>query len=294
MNDYGNARIAARRSLLLDASALEQLAQSGSAAGLVSALERRPGWVAALRAARQVAREPAATVELAIERFRSAQLAELPTWYDGAAARLVEALVMDLDRERVVAIMRRRRAGQDAEAINPTITRGALLDGEALVELARLPNLAAMIADLGARGILLHDDARELARTAASLAPAQLESALGDAWAKAREERAAGRGPDASMVRRVLEEEAAERETVGLELGTGGAGVAALVERSARLARLDRLAHLARRDPTGIGPVVAYVAAVEAQSIRLRTVLARVAGGWSAEIARGYLSGIGS
>lgn len=294
MPDYGNARIAARRSRLLDEAALEQLAQSGSPAGALALLERRPGWSELLRAARQVVHEPAATMELAIELFRATELSRLPRWYSGRARRLAEALVMDLDRERVLALARRRRAGQDAEAINPTITRGALLNGEALAELARQPSRAALLTALGRMGLIDAGDAARLARTSGGLTDSELEAALGAAWARARRGRAAGPGGDAALVRRLLGEEESERRSVAEELSTGGPGVGALVERGIRLARLDRVAAESRRDPGGIGPVAAYVAAVEAQAIRLRTVLARVSAGWSAEMAHTYLAGAGA
>lgn len=294
MPDYGNARIAARRSRLLDEAALEQLAQSGSPAGALSLLERRPGWSELLRAARQAVHEPAATMELAIELFRATELSQLPRWYSGRTRRLVEALVLDLDLERVLALVRRRRAGQDAEAINPTITRGALLDGAALVELARQPNRAALVSALGQSDLIDAGEAARLARTSAGLTDAELEAALGVAWARAKRARADGAGPDAAFVRRLLDEEDAERRSVAEELSTGGSGVGALVERGIHLARLDRVAAKSLRDPGGIGPVAAYVAAVEAQAIRLRTVLARLSAGWSVEMARSYLAGAGA
>lgn len=291
MYDYGNARIAARRSRLLDATALEHLAQGASTAAAVALLERRPEWAEPIRSARQVAREPAALLDLAVEQHRAGELAALPRWYDGRARPLVEALVMDLDRERTVAIIRRRRAGQDATTINATIVRGALLSGSQLAELARQPILASLLATLGRMRVLDARDATRLAAGAAQLSARELEEGLDAAWRRARMRRAAGSGGDTRHVRHLLAEEAAAAETVADELAGGGPGAGALVERSLRLARLDSRAASAHRDPGGIGPVAAYVAAVEAHAIRLRTVLARLEAGWSPEVARAYLAG---
>ena len=65
--------------------------------------------------------------------------------------------------------------------------------------------------------------------------------------------------------------------------------MAALAERALTLERLDGQARSGRRDPLGIGTVVGYVAAVEAQAIRLRAILARVRAGWPAAFTAPYL-----
>ena len=289
MWDYGNARVAARRSHLLGAEAIERLAESGSATAALAQLERQAEWRDLIRPLHQVAVDPATTFALAVESFRSGELRALPRWYEGRPRRLVEALVLGLDRERVLAILRRRRAGQEAEAINPTIVGGALLDGATLADLARQPSPSMLIASLGRRHLLDEADARRLARLAPTLEPAALESALGVAWDRARLERAAGGGADARFVRQVIEEERRDRDAVREELEASGPAGASLVERSLRIARLDRLAHGGRRDTDGVGAVVGHVAAVEAQAIRLRTALARVAAGWTRQVARAFL-----
>jgi hypothetical protein len=196
---------------------------------------------------------------------------------------------MRLDLERVLAILRRRRSGQEAEAINPTIAGGALLDGPALADLARQPSVAMLISALGRLQLLDRADARNLARLAPALEPAALEGELGAAWERARLARAAGGGADDRLVRAVLDEERRERDAVREELEAGGPAGASLVERSLRIARLDRLAHVGRRDTVGVGAVAGHVAAVEAQAIRLRTALARVAAGWTRQVARAFL-----
>jgi len=102
--------------------------------------------------------------------------------------------------------------------------------------------------------------------------------------------RAQGRGGDAEAVRRLLEQEREEGEAVIVELSDEGPTVATLLERSSKLARLDALAALGRRDPRGIGTVAGYLAAVEVQAMRLRAAIARVRSAWTAEDAAPYLS----
>jgi len=77
-------------------------------------------------------------------------------------------------------------------------------------------------------------------------------------------------------VQALLAAEAAARDAVAAALTTAGPAAAAVVERALCLSRgaaLDRRAH---RDPLGIGPVAAYVAAVELAALRLRAVGALV------------------
>jgi hypothetical protein len=62
------------------------------------------------------------------------------------------------------------------------------------------------------------------------------------------------------------------------------------LEREATLARLERVARAGPRDPLGISAVAGYVAALDAQAIRLRASLARVVAGWGPETARPYLA----
>ena len=213
--DYGNARIAARRGRLLTSETLDRLAESGSAAAAAAQLERIPAWERALDTARQSAGDAAGSLALAIEHHRAAELGALPRWYHGTARRLVEALVLGLDLERVAAVLRRRRAGQSPEEVNATIVSGAFLDGMALAELARQPSLAAAVGVLRGHGLLDWPEAHELIRLVAGqeqdslspvgpFEPARFEAALSAAWTRARERRAVGSGDDARMVRRVI------------------------------------------------------------------------------------------
>lgn len=290
MYEYGNARIAGRRGALLDAATIDALAGAASAAEVLARLERQPGWAGLLHPVRQAAADPTVALDLAVERFRARELAALPGWYEGEARSLVEALVMDLDRERVISLLRRRRAGETAETIGPTLVRGALLDTAALAELSRCASVADLVRDLADDTLIASADAEALAEAAGREAPSALEAALVDAWGRARRRRAQARGRNASLVRRVLTEEERERAEVHDELRSGNAGGAALVERTLRLGRLRRMARAGRRDQLGIGAVAGYVAAVELQVVALRTVLARVARGWTSSTARRFLA----
>lgn len=292
MYDYGNARIAAHRERLLGPDLLERLAESGSPSAAAAELEVLAGWGPLVEAARETAREPRAVLEVAVERHRAAELGALRGWYTGPQRRLVEALVMGLDRDRVVAILRRRRAGQTGDEIAPSVLPGAILDGAALVELARRRSLADAILFLGKRGILSQGELApvlRLARQPDAGEPAELEAALDGAWMSARRSRATGPGADAEHVRRLLDEEMQDRRKVADEMEAGGPDGAALVERCLILGRADRLARAAHRDPLGIEPAVGYVAAIEAETVRLRVIINRLAAGWSRHIAAAYL-----
>jgi vacuolar-type H+-ATPase subunit C/Vma6 len=290
MLDYGNARIAALRSRLLDAPSVRRLAESGSPAAFLAGLERSDDWRGILREAEPLFAEPQAAIERAIERHRSARLGGLVGWYDGSARQLVEALVLFLDAERVIAVIRRRGGGEPGVEVGASVIGGALLDAQALAELARAGSVGALLGELPGAGLIAPDDARLLRRGVDEhRGPRWLEDRLLDAFDRARETRAEGRGADAATVRRLLAEERAERKAVAVELVELGPAAAWLTERSARLRRLDRQAHLGRRDPLGIGTVAAYVAAVEAQAIRLRALLTRIVAAWGPETIAPFL-----
>ena len=294
MYDYGNARVAALRSRLLDPAAVRKLSDAESAGAFLAVLERLEDWHAITRETEALFPEPQAAIEAAIERHRSARLGALPSWHEGRARRLVEALVMSLDRERVLAIIRRRSGGATAAEVGGSVFGGALLDAAALAVLARSATLSALIDGLVAPGLLSADQAHEIT--------AGIEERRGLRWLEdrltveldeIREERASGRGADARLVRVLLAAERAEREAVARELADGGPAAAWLVERSSRLARLDGQARLGPRDPLGIGAVAGYVADLEAQAIRLRASLTRIVAAWSPEVVAPYAARTG-
>lgn len=294
MYDYGNARVAALRSRLLDAAALRKLADADSAGAFLAGLERLEDWHAVVREAEPLFGEPQAAIEAAIERHRSERLGALPGWYDGPARALVEALVLPLDGERVLSIVRRRSGGIPAAEVAASVVRGALLDTTALAGLARAASLSVLVRDMAANGLLSIDDARGLATGIEERRGLRwLEAHLIEALDHARDRRAAGRSADARLVRRLLQEERAEREAVARELTEAGPAAAWLAERTSRLARLDRQARLGPRHPLGVGAVAGYVGALEAQAIRLRASLTRIVAAWSHDAVAPYLARTG-
>jgi vacuolar-type H+-ATPase subunit C/Vma6 len=281
MYEYGNARIAALRSRLLGPATLAGLAESATATVFLATLDRSEDWRPVVRQVGPLVADSTA-VEAAIERHRTSRLGALPGWYPGSARALVEALVLPLDRERIVALLRRRHAGEDGETVSASIVGGAVLDGPALGRVARAPTLANAITELIDLDVVLAPDAPRLRALAAdiSLWPS-LEAALVEAIEHARLARASGRGSEAATVRRSIGEEARIRSFVLDELEASGLAAASALDRFETLRRLDRLAAVGRRDPLGVGAVAGYVAAIEAQAIRLRAALARTASGWS-------------
>ncbi len=296
--DYGNARLAGLRSRLPDAGLLRRLGQAAGPAELLVLLMQEPDW-------RSLGRSPAepfpggrAAVDDLVDRWRASRLGALLGYYEPPVRRLVEALVLPLDAERLVALLRRRRAGQPAEAIARTLSRGALLDEATLARLAGMPTDALLLRALGPTGVVSEGAAAALGASAEAAASsgtpeeraAATEAALRAAIERSRRDRADGRGGDAAAVRALLAVEAADRDAVAAELTTAGPASAAILERAmclSRWAALDRRAH---RDPLGIGPVAAYVAAVELAAIRLRAVGARVGGAWREEDASRFLA----
>lgn len=286
-DDYGLARVAALRGRLLDASTLGQLRQAPTAAAFVRVLERSEDWAPVVRLVAPLGAEPLATAEAAIERHRSLRIGRLRRWFEPPTKDLVEALVLPLDRERLVALLRLRRAGAGAEAIGALVAPGALLDPAELGELARAPSLTDLVVRLAVVGLVPTERVPGLIGAAqASADPsgwAAFEAALGEAVEAARLRRAMGPSENARFVEQLLRREAAERRAVAAELEAGGVASALRLERGLVLARLNELVRRARRAPLSIGPVAGYIAAVELQAIRLRAILARLRSGWTGD-----------
>lgn len=292
MYGYGNARIAALRSRLLDAAAFRYLSESDSPSAYLAFLERSEDWRPILLGTASLLSDPQAAIEATIERFRSVRLGALPHWYEPPVRHLVEALVMPLDLERVVAVIRRRDAGAAGESTGSPVAGGALLDVAALGALGRAPDSTAFFVALGRMDLVPTLTARDVA-AAIERDPSRrgVEEYVLALFERGRTARVSGRGVDARTVRAILSEESEEREMIAAEVRDGGSDAAWLLERPTHLARLDRLVRRGRRDPLGIGAVAGYVAAVEAQAIRMRACLARVAAGWSAEAVGPFLAG---
>ena len=297
--DYGNARLAGMRSRLPDAGCLRRLGQAAGPGEILAILGQDPDWRSLGRPSGTAGRDGRGAADDLIERWRAARQRGLLGCYEPPVRRLVEALVIPLDAERLVAILRRRRAGIPGAAIAGTIVPGALLDEGTLGRLAGMPTDAALLRALGGTGLLTDDAAAALGTLAETVDPsaapeeraAATEAALGAAVERARVARARGRGPDATAVRDLLAAEAVDRKAVAAELAAGGPAAASVVERVLRLARWAALDHGAHRDPLGIGTVAAYVAAVELTAVRLRAILARVAGTWREEDATRFFAG---
>ena len=202
MYEYGNARIAALRGRLLGPGVLRQLAESESPAALLEHLARLDDWqpfVAApfaranSPAAGAGGTDPAGAVLAAIERHRFARLGALPRWYEPPARALVEALVLPLDCERAVALLRLRVADVQPAAALERVGAGAALDARQVAEIARAPTLAASVRRLGEAGLI---DVRAAQRLATLCdrgeAWATVEAGLAEACFQARRARAAG------------------------------------------------------------------------------------------------------
>jgi vacuolar-type H+-ATPase subunit C/Vma6 len=289
--EYGNVRVAAMRSRLLGRVALARLAEAGSAAALVGALEREPDWGPILRAVAALGSDPVAQLDAAIERHRSARLGALATFYTPPIRDLVAALVVPLDLERIVALTRRRRAGAGPDELGATIVGGAILDQAELGRLVRAPDLDRLAIELVRIGLIAPDDLAELrAASAPGEPPERWETALREAIEHRRDAWAAGRGAAARAVRTIIADERRARAEVAAEIADGDAAVAASLDRSTTLTRLDALARVARRDPLGIGVPTGYIAAVEAGAIRLRAILTGIAAGWSREAIGSFLA----
>jgi vacuolar-type H+-ATPase subunit C/Vma6 len=282
MYDYGNARIAARRSRLLDATAERRLFEAGSPAALLALLGGHDDWRPVVSDVVALSADPAAAVDAAVERFRSRRLSVLRTWYPEPARRLVDALVLPLDVERLFAVLRRRWGGEPAEAIGAAVAPGALLGTTAIGRMARAPSVEATLLVAAHGGVLDAQAARSIGRhAAAGMAAPTLEASVLAATDARRVELTRGRRPDARAVRSLVEGEMASRAEVAAVLAESGVTGASAVERTLVLGRLDRLAAIGRRDRLGIGAVAGYVGAVEAAAMRIRAILAGVAGGWS-------------
>lgn len=292
MYDYGNARIAALRSRLLDAEALHHLAEAGTPAALLVQMERLEDWRPILRELGPLAGRPRAAIELAIEQHRSARLGALPRMVDPPDRAFVEALVMALDLERVLEVLRRRRAGETGESVAATVSGGALLGERSIAAVARASSVPQAVRLLGRLGLIGRPGAKRLAAAFERDDGdwSALEAGLVAEGEATREARSAGRGPDAALAHDLVVAERDARAAIADELAAGSTASTAVLERERALARLDALAARSRRDPLGLGAVAGYVAAVEAQAIRLRAVVARVADGWSRERMGAWLA----
>ncbi len=297
--EYGNARLAAQRARLPGSARIRRLGQASGCGEVLALLGQDLDWQPIGRSPGGIGGDARAAAEDLVERWRAAREGGMLRYYDPPVRPLVEALVMPLDTERVVEILRLRRAGTPADEIERRLAPGALLGEPLLRRLARTPTDAALFRALGAAGLVPGDAAAALAALTAGAGgfaerearTAATEAGLRVAVERARAGRVVGRGADAAAVRAILAGEAADQKAVAAELAANGSTPAAILERSLALERWAALEGAAHRDPLGIGPVAAFVAAVELTVVRLRAVLARVAGAWHDEQAAAFFSG---
>lgn len=286
-DDYGLARVAALRGRLLDPATLGQLRAAPTPAAFLHVLEGTEDWAPVLRAVAPLTGQPLTAAEMAIERHRSLRLGRLPGWFPPPTRRLVEALVLPLDRERLVALLRLRRSGASAEEVAALVPPGALLGADRLGVLARAPTLTDLVVQIALVGLVPAEAVPGLLRAAREAVDppgwAAFEGAVGAAIEASRRQRAEGRSENARFVAALLRREAADRRAVTGEIEAGGVGSALRLERGLALARLGELVRRARRDPLSIGPVAGYVAAVELQAVRLRAMIAHLRSGWTGD-----------
>jgi hypothetical protein len=293
--DYGNARLAARRARLPDRARLRRLGQAAGTGELLALLAQEPDWRRLRRPPGAIGGDARTAAEDLVERWRAAAEGELLRWYAPPALPLVEALVMPLDAERVLEVLRLRRAGLPPDEAERRLAPGAVLDEDALGRLLRAPSERELFATLAAAGLVAPGAAGALAELRPGFPDpearaAAAEAAVMAAVADARADRARGRGADAAEVRAILVAEAADRAAVAAALAADGPAPAAVLERTLALERWAALGRRAHRDPLGIIPVAAFVAAVERTVVRLRAVIARVGGAWREEQAAEYLA----
>lgn len=286
-DDYGLARVAALRGRLLDGPTIGQLRGAATPAAFLRILEGTEDWAPIVRLVGPLGADPLAAAEAAIERHRSLRIGGLVRWFEPPTRPLVEALVLPLDAERLVALLRVRRSGATAEAIGTLVAPGALLGPAELGELARAATLTDLVVRLAVLGLVPAATLAGLIRAGEEAVDpagwAAFEASLAEAVEAGRWAKAGGRSSNAAFVRALLRREAEDRAAVAAELEATGPVAAARLERALVLARLEGLVRRARREPLSIEPVAAYVAAVELQAIRLRAILARLRSGWAGD-----------
>lgn len=287
MYDFGNARVAARRSRLLAPAELQRLADAGSPGALLAQLATLDDWRREVAEVEALAGDPTAAVDAAVERHRGRRLRSLLTWYPDPARRLVAALVLPLDLERLLSVVRLRRAHETADAIAERVSPGALLSAATIGRLARARS-GAEIVELAARAGVL-DAAGVRRRDVPADDPIRFEAWLVEAVDRRRRALAAGQGRDGALVGTLLERDAADHDAAWLLARDSGIATATAVDRATRLDRLDTVAALGRHDASGVGAVAGYVAAVEAQALRVRAALAAASAGWTPQRVGEYL-----
>lgn len=274
--DYGNARVSALRGRLLDPVALRRIASASSASAILDVLHGQEDWRSIVREALTTERDKTTAARVAVERHLGLRLGRLPTFFPSPERELVEALVLPLDRERILDLVARRRAAEGVEAVEASIVPGALVGSAELAVLARAETLATFARGLVPLGLLLAVDALRVAELPLDPPAETVDAILLEGMESARAARVRGHDREAMRVTAIVEAERADLEAVR-RAREAHLPQADLIRRATVLARLDRLAREDRADPTGVGTAAGHVAGLEAEALRLRTRLGELA-----------------
>lgn len=218
--DYVNARLGARRARLLGAAGLRALLSCSSLEARIELLRQR-GVCADLPA--DLGRDPLARVETELREGWRREAAAVGSDAEGARARglLAAFLAMD-DAAAVKAVVRGVAAGLPPERILAAAPPAAGLPDAALLAAASAAGVEAAVEALEAAGSSLAAPVRAALplRAGGGLLPVEI-AADRAAFARAREA-CGGRGEDAALLRRHVEDRADARNASTL-LALGGA-----------------------------------------------------------------------
>jgi len=141
--DYGNARLRARRSRLLTESDYVSLLDEPTIDGVISALTDTP-YKEAVDAA-LVRFDGVECVFEAVRRHLTATLQTVRSFYAGEPGDLIDLLLRHWDRHNLLTILRGHSQGVAQETITSLLIPAGQLDEAALRELARQPDMNAVI-----------------------------------------------------------------------------------------------------------------------------------------------------
>jgi len=158
--DYGNARVRALRSRLLDARRYADLMRASTVEALLGTLATtayRPDVEASIARTPDLRR-----FDEVLRRHAARVLRALPGWYPGDANRIVQRMLAVWDWRNLRVILQAQVARMPAGEIEPLLVAAGSLDEAALATLARQDGLGAVVDLLRAWGLpargLLDDD----------------------------------------------------------------------------------------------------------------------------------------
>ncbi|HEX8959103.1 MAG TPA: V-type ATPase subunit [Solirubrobacterales bacterium] len=200
--EYGNARLRAMRSRLLDRSTLESLVARRDLGHLASTLEAG-AYTSDFESARaevgDLAQDPVAAIDLALRHHLARTGRGVLSYYDGRARDLVGLLLGRRDLENLLAAIRGRTATAEAPDVSRLFVLGGELSADWLAEIVRSGQVEGLrlVGDwlcVPAQGLVSADDARR-GEVEAAVVRAFYARALG---------LLVGGGADVSTVRQVL------------------------------------------------------------------------------------------